>query len=682
MTIQITPPDPSRKKIDFTKYRQRTFWIRSKRLSPLQWGLMVLAVLLALGVHYTLKRLAGRTAPVPPKNVLLITLHATRQDRLGCYGYRRIETSRIDRLAEEGALFLNAFSTAPLTLPSHASIMTGRYPASHGIRLNGVMTLPEEALTVAEILGDRGYFTGAVINSFALHSVFGLNQGFSVYDDRLPRSPEGSRLPFRSAVDGTEAMKSLLSNRGEKPFFLWMHFAEPCMKYDLPAPFAEAYAERPYDGEIAYMDRAVEEIVQFLMQENLLKETLIILTADHGEGLGDHGETSHGLFIYNTTIRVPLIVHHPLSIREGQRISHHAALVDMVPTMLEALDIPVPQDVEGRSLLPLVNGQAPGEAGRDIPIENQAPMKQYGWSPQAGIIRGHWKYILAPDPELYHLAEDPDEKSNLFSSRREEAESLHALLQTRLEAFREKALPDEGGEAAGTVSPDRGKDPKTMLPVKKQLDQAAVRLESGDPGSAVETLREVTAVDPANMTALTLLGIALLQAEEPEKAADVLEAAVTLDPVLGDAHFHAGLAYERLGDTIAALSHFQHVDHFNIHYIRALNRMGRIFAGIGDMERAIETWQQALAVDADDSMIRFNLGKGYFSQGKFSHAEAEYRKVLEQDPESWEILLELGKIYLLTGEKEEAAKIFRKVLSLNPRSRRAEELLKRTEVNW
>ncbi len=300
-------------------------------------------------------------APETKPNVLLITLDTTRADRLGCYGYERAETPNLDRLAEAGVVFETAVCQAPLTLPSHASILTGTYPPFHGVHDNGGFYLREQAVTLAELLRDHEYSTSAFIGAFVLDARWGLAQGFEVYDDAFGFATQRAvdlDSVQRRGEDVVDAFINWLEGRPDEPFLSWLHFYDPHAPYDPPEPYRTRFVDSLYDGEIAYMDSQVGRVLDRLKAESLLDQTLIIVVGDHGESLGEHEESGHGFFIYDATVLIPLIVRFPSSRYGGKRIARTVETVDIVPTLLETVNIPVPGGIQGRSLLPLIRGRS------------------------------------------------------------------------------------------------------------------------------------------------------------------------------------------------------------------------------------------------------------------------------------------------------------------------------------
>ncbi|MHC4946302.1 MAG: sulfatase, partial [Planctomycetota bacterium] len=371
-----------------------------------------------------------------PYNILLITIDTLRADRLGAYGYEKIETPVLDRLAEEGVLFKNAFTPTPLTLPAHTSLMTGTYPTFHGVRNNGIFHARSSLVTLAEVLKERGYATAAMIAAYVLDAEFGLDQGFDLYDDAI-ETIEGEEsffaYPERKAEEITRLAMRFLRKQGDRPFFLWAHYFDPHDRFEPPPRFARAYPGQPYDGEVAYVDEQIGVLMKLLDIRGLAEDTLVIVAGDHGEGLMDHGEANHGTLVYDTTIQVPLIFHQADLFPSPSIQEAPVSLLDIMPTLMDLLNIEASGDIQpmqGKSLVPLLADRQ--EAVHDaLYFETLLPFFDYGWAGLRGIRNARVKYIAAPSPELFDLQSDPEEARNLIKEQPKVGESLHdAMTET------------------------------------------------------------------------------------------------------------------------------------------------------------------------------------------------------------------------------------------------------------
>jgi arylsulfatase A-like enzyme len=361
----------------------------------------------------------------PPRlNLLFVTLDTTRADHIRCYGYKNIKTPNIDHLAKEGCLFEKAFTPVPITFPSHASMLTGLYPPTHGIRNNATYALSESVVTLPELLKERGYKTAAFVSAYVLDRRFGLDQGFDIYDDDLETHVEPKlQQKERRAETVTQAAIKWLDGVGEESFFLWVHYFDPHDAWSPPPPYSKDYVQNPYDGEIAYADDWLGKLLNKLEKLKLTENTLIVLAGDHGEGLGDHHEKTHGIFIYDATLRVPLIFSCPRILPKSKRISSLVRLIDITPTILEIMAYKIPEHIQGVSLSPFILGKTKNMK-LELYCETFYPKSTHNWSPLKGLRTDTWKYIEAPIKELYELDKDPDEKTNLFDKEKDQAQRM------------------------------------------------------------------------------------------------------------------------------------------------------------------------------------------------------------------------------------------------------------------
>lgn len=479
-------------------------------------------------------------------NVLLITLDTVRADRLGCYGYERAETPAIDGLAKRGVRFADAVTAVPITLPSHATIMTGVMPPKHRVRLNGFQQLPEEATTLAEVLRGRGYRTGAVVASVVLDAARGLDQGFDSYDDQM--TSEGRAVMAgaveRPAAEVTSAAIRWLdtSTGAAAPFFLWVHYFDPHDPYAPPEPFRSRHAGAPYDGEIAYMDSEIGRLLAHVAELGAAPRTVVVLVADHGEGLGEHGERAHSHLLYESTMRVPLVI------APGELIKRPIVMdggvvctADVAPTLLDLVGVAggLP-DGDGQSLVAgtAKEGEDAGDAERAVYMETLWPHLVHGWAPIYALRRHGDKYISAPWPEYYDLARDPGERENLLAGDRPPAkadlpESAGALALA-LEGMVGESASVEGGASASEGASITESARRQLLALGYA---AGATLEAGAAAGSVAPvpLREMIHLWQARSDSIT--GSADMQAR---MTLDVQERSVLLDPTNANAHRSLG----------------------------------------------------------------------------------------------------------------------------------------------
>src|ERR1700719_1013303 len=469
--------------------------------------------------------LAGQVKHAP--NVVVITIDTLRADHLGCYGYKQIRTPNIDALAADSVRFERAYTPVPVTLPAHTAIFTGTYPTLNGMHDFSGNKLNPAQPTLASVLKQRGYTTGAVIGSAVLDSRFGLNEGFDFYYDhfdfnRLQESNlEEMERPGNVVAD--VALDWLGKNRKNK-FFLWMHLYDPHYPYRPPPPYSEQYKDRLYDGEIAFADVQVGRLISFLKANNIYRNTLIVLTGDHGESLGEHGEKTHGFFIYNATLHVPVIIHLPGE-TAAKTVSDLVTLTDLMPTVLKELKIEVPAQVQGRSLLPLP--VANKEVPNSVYAETFLPRLHFNWSELRSVETGKYQFIQAPKPELYDLVADPGETRNLYADKKAVGDELQARLRALVSQYsadqelaektgldpalmeRLKSLGYAGfsGGTNSTTTDNSGADPKDRIQVYELISDAVAESQHGEYQSSTEKLTAALKTEPNSVPVHYLLGL-------------------------------------------------------------------------------------------------------------------------------------------------------------------------------
>jgi choline-sulfatase len=457
-------------------------------------------------------------------NVVLVTLDTLRSDHVGCYGYTGGQTPTLDALAKGGVRFVEAVTVVPMTLPAHTSILTGQYPPVHGVRDNGTYRLVGEHETIAERLQGQGYATAAFIGAFVLDGRYGLNQGFDVYDDRImPEQGSGGVEALNPQRRGDVVVNSAISwveeHQRAKPdqrFFAWVHLFDPHAPYDPPEPFRTQYAAKPYDGEVAFVDQQVGRFVDKLRELKLIDKTIMVLVGDHGEGLGDHGESTHSLLVYEATVKIPLILYAPAIIPAGRVIDDRVvAIVDVMPTILDMAGLE-PSKCDGMSLL------GPADSDRAVYIETLATSLNHGWAPLHALRRHHDKYIEAPTSEYYDLTVDPGEQRNLASAN-SKAERLSGRLAALMKSFpagsgasvtpdqeamaKLRALGYIGGNQAAAAGPSP--DPKDMVAqLDRMLTRANALISEDRNREAIPLLENLLKETPGDASLWSLLSMA------------------------------------------------------------------------------------------------------------------------------------------------------------------------------
>ena len=619
-------------------------------------------------------------------NALLVTLDTTRADHIGCYGYRQARTPRLDGLAADGTRFDQAFSPVPITAAAHSSILTGLYPFEHGVRNNGDFYLADRFDTIATILHKAGYRTGAFVSSFVLDRRYGLARGFDVYDDRQEGADAGSQVISLDAERrGDRTAAALLawldaySRDRSAPFFAWLHLYDPHTPYAAPPPFGEEFASSPYDGEIAFDDAILASVLDRLARLGLRDDTLVVVAGDHGESLGDHGEDTHGMFVYNAAVRVPFVVWRPGLVPAGV-VREPVRLTDVAPTLLELLGVERPALKNGRSLVAVMNGAK--AVPPPIYAETLFPELNMNWAPLRSVRDERWKLIEAPRPELYDLQNDPGERDNRYDQQPQTARALGDLLarlsggtQGEMSMRRlDKATMDRlaslgyigaGGGQPGPTAAARP-DPKDLILVYNRLNKASDAVLTRHFDEALPVLREVLGKDPRNAYAHQLLGNVCLARNETARALEEYRALATLVPTNAYAHHWIAVCYLRLGRVDAALRESEAALALDPNYCDARILRGSVFEARGAYDAAIAELRAAVGTDPAKPRIRLDLAKVLVEAGRGAEARAEYDTVLRQQGEYAPALADLGALDLKEGRLEEAASALGRALAIEP----------------
>ncbi len=629
-------------------------------------------------------------APASRPNVLLVTIDTLRADHLGCYGYRPALTPTLDALATSGVRFVTAVAHVPLTGPSHTSILTSQTPLIHGVRDNGSYVLPPTVRSVAQDFEEGGYRTGAFVSGFPLKRRFGLNRGFETYDDQLPRGKDARRTAYveRTADRTTEAalhwLDTLPQAPSPAPFFLWVHYFDPHAPYEAPAEYT-LRAASPYDGEIAFVDAQLGRLLQRVREKGGPGGTLVLVTADHGESLGEHGEDTHGIFVYDSTIRVPFLLS-GTGVPAGRVSETVARGIDVAPTLLDYAGL-ADKGMEGRSL----RRAASGERLSDEPAysESMHPKLQYGWAPLHAWRTAHFKFIEAPRPELYDLKADPGETHDL-SGAASESGRLAGMRRELQQAMSSAATPDASRKVdaetaerlaalgyVGTVGSDTptptGRDPKDGIALATRLGRNGMTVARTEPLKAIPELTKLLAEDPGMLVVLRTRAVAYESAGQYEGAIRDLrelerrKALTDEDAVV-------------LGDNLRLAGHLREATEVldrtareNPKFPQPWLSLAAVFIQEKKTDEAAAAFRKVLAIDPDHAEALRGLGDLALIRGDLEAAAKDYGRVLELDPGDVGALSKLGVVRVRTGRSDEAIALFRKAVDGDPKN--AEALL-------
>ncbi len=651
-------------------------------MKKISWTVLSLSLLFLLLFRPHIGQSGEKSEPL---NIIIITIDTLRADRLGCYGYRTIKTPQIDSLAKEGVLFEKAFTPVPTTLPSHASIFTGTYPGTHGIKNNGTFALSDTADTLAEGLKEKGYSTAAFVSSFVLDSRFGLDQGFDLYNDDLVTNVQtvSLRKKERRAETVTQAAIQWLNTKKEKtPFFLWMHYFDPHQKYDPPSPYGEIYVDCPYDGEIAYTDSWIGVLVNKLKEMKIFENSLLILAGDHGEGLGDHQEDTHGVFLYDTTLHVPLIFRYPGRLPKNCRIDSLVRLIDIAPTVMALAGYKNPSPMQGVNLCPLMEGKK-----KDLQLtlycETEYPKFTYGWSPLEGLRTQKWKYIKAPQNELYNLIKDPKEKKNTFNKnkkgqkkwekrlaqlQKEFASSTDHAQSVELDQATRDRLKSLGYIFANDESQKKSdlKDPKQMIDLLALFKKGADFLGEKKYEEAIAEFKKVLKKDPQNIDVFTCLGAVYHIMGNAEQAIEAYQQAVTLGPDHVDNLLQLGNLYIHNKQPEEGKVLFEKVIAINERCSEAYINLGIYYMEKEDWAKARENLEKALEFDQGLVLAKNHLVSAYYKQGNTKKAADLCQNILNDNPKDLSALLNMGIICMEQKKYTEALDSLKKLTDIQP----------------
>ncbi len=575
------------------------------------------------------------------RNALLITVDTLRADRLECYGNPSIKTPAINQLAAEGILFQQTITPVPLTLPAHCSILTGLYPSATGVRDQAGFTLSSAHTTLAEHFKAAGYETGAFVGASVLNRTGGLAQGFDVYSDLSKATESGASAERRGDAVINEALE-WMTVPDRKPFFAWIHLFDPHTPYDPPEPYRRQYQDRSYDGEVAYVDSLLGILFTAMELRDLQRNTVVVFTSDHGESLGEHGEKTHGFFLYDSTLRVPLIVKAPQAGVKNRVVSDQVRSIDIAPTLLELLGLSVPAPMQGKSLAVFVNGQS--EASPRVAYsESYFPYYHFEWSPLVAMRSTSLKFIKAPRAELYDLSRDPGEKQNVLSERNDEAIGMAEQLQRGYLAGSAANPPSPGRSTTATEVQLRslGYVGGARLPESRQPDQMFKLADPKDKLLLFNLLEEALHDAEAGRTG-----------ESNRKLLQILKK----DPRIVDAHLNLGVNYAQQGANAKAIAAFKQVLQLDEHNVVAAFNLALCYARLRQWKEAAQGFRTAVLLSPEDAQPQLDLGRVHLLQGDLVEAQRVLQLLVSKRPELSEAHALLSRVYEAKGMKAEAAR--------------------------
>jgi arylsulfatase A-like enzyme/Tfp pilus assembly protein PilF len=619
-------------------------------------------------------------------NLVLITIDTLRPDRLGSHGASNVETPNLDRLARSGVLFENAVAQAPLTAPSHASMFTGQNPTVHKVRDTGGFVLPESSPALAQILQNQGWDTAAFVGAAVLKKSFGFNRGFAVYDDQMQKPEAGgaaSEFPERRAGEVVDRAIGWLNGQSGKPFFLWVHVFDPHSPYDPPPPFREKYSGRSYDGEIAYTDQQLGRLLEAVRRKSPPENTLIAVLSDHGESLSDHGEYTHGVFLYDSTLRIAFMIAGP-GVPAGQRLKVQARSIDLLPTILDLMGSRAPEGVQGVSLAHALSGRQQPETYSYS--ETLFPKINMGWAELRGIRTSRWKYVQAPKPELYDLVQDPGETKNVIAAQPDVARELEAKLSeaagsgsgqnpekvtTAVVDQRTMQQLKSLGYSAGTADREylltgQGTDPKDRPEVIKLLHFAVSPDASTPAADRVGLLRQALAKDPGNPTVYLHLGDEYQRLQRRDEALKLYLAGINNGVRTAWIYSRLGHLHLQQGHPQEAIDAYERAAQLNPTDCESLSDLGLTYLEGGRIKDAERVFQWCLATGEAHALTYNGLGLAAVRKQDMAAARGHFEKAIQLDPNLLEAYLNLGRIYKMMGANTRARECFGTFLAKAP----------------
>jgi arylsulfatase A-like enzyme/Tfp pilus assembly protein PilF len=653
------------------KARQRFRW---------WWVLAVLAVIIV-----SVWLLApSEVQPKDVRNIVLISIDTCRADYLGCYGFARETTPNIDAFARQSVLFENVLSPVPMTLPAHGSMLTGTIPPYHGVHDNLDYRLGDSNVTLAEILKAHGFVTGAVISAFVLDSQFGVSQGFDSFNDRFEERHMAGTISERKGHEASRFALQWLDEHKEERFFFFLHYYDPHTDYVPPEPFASRFADDLYAGEVAYTDFCIGQVIERLKELKLYDSTLVVITGDHGEMLGEHGEDDHGYFIYQSAVKVPLLFKLPGQ-RKSKIVKDLVGLIDIVPTVCSLLGIQVPEGLQGEDLSGYFARDPAPQKDRYLYTESLYATK-YNANTLLGIVTNSFKYIQTTRPELYDLIEDPQEANNLIAQHPQRArilqDRLKQILEQTIRQYRtdSKAESDEqtrkrleslgyiGGAVAENFEFDQSKDdPKDLIGFHLSNTKVHKLIAQRKNAEAKSLCRELLAQRPDSFEIYRILGKIALGEDDKENAKAYMLESLRLNPNQSDLHNNLSVilaGQDKDGEAIDHLTESLRIDPYQL---VAHNNLGVLLEKQGKLDRAIKHLAESLRLKHNQPDIHVKIGNVFYKLGRFDQAIDHWSESLQLNAKEPHLVLNrLGSAFYRLGRFDDAIKHWSQSLKLKP----------------
>ena len=615
--------------------------------------------------------LARESAPTKSSqpDVFLITIDTLRADHVHCYGYDSVQTPALDALAKDGVRFTHAFTPSPITNTSHVSILTGLLPSVHGVT-DFAIPLAASHPTAAQLLKKSGYHAAAFIGAVILDSKSlapGLDRGFDFYDNFPEHATTKSRWGRveRRGMEVVQHAENWLNSHRAGPHFVWVHLYDPHDPYEPPAPYSQLYKDHLYDGEIAYADSALAKFIGYLKRQGWYENSVVIVVGDHGEGLGEHNEETHGIFLYDATTHVPLIVKPPRLRQAGKVVDSQVRTTDILPTILEIVGSPRPERLDGESLEQYLAGAE--TAHRTAFGETDYPLR-FGWAPLRSVREPDYKFIEAPRPELYNLRADPGELKNIYDPGNPVVQSLHKMLadmKSNLPAQSSAASSENGnseqlrelgyvGKTEATTASSSLPDPKDKIQEQNLLHSAMISSEDNREVEARAALEKVLQLNPKSATALLQLGELELQAGQYSKAAEYLGRAREIRPDDATGAYYHGQALEKIGDLAGARDALEASLKLTPGQLPARLLLGKVYLGLKNPKAAEDQFEAALLLQDGNVDAQLGLARAMLASGSFKEAAGQLKDLTKSHPNNADAFELLAQSYKALGNETAA----------------------------